>query len=173
MQPLSSFSSTQRNLQLDLFLPVLSCLSMETVSLILHIVCICKDLTSYYIPAAAALGGPGPLAALALHPQHHGAPEAGAARQPPQQQPRQQGGDRAPVLCCTVVLYCTVYCRWGPPMWCTAATPPPPATSTRTPTQVTVRRTLILLFRHHCELRLKILQAFNKQFTISAVEYCD
>ena len=71
---------------------------METVSLILHIVCICKEFTSYYIPAAAALGGPGPLPALALHPQHHGAAEAGAARQPPQQQPRQQGGDRPRVL---------------------------------------------------------------------------
>ena len=31
----------------------------------------------------------------------------------------------------------------------------------------------LLLDNHHCELRLKILQAFNKQFTISAVEYCD
>ena len=76
---------------------------METVSLILHIVCICKEFTSYYIPAAAALGGPGPLPALALHPQHHGAAEAGAARQPPQQQPRQQGGDRTRVLCCIVL----------------------------------------------------------------------
>ena len=40
MQPLYSFSSTQKNLQLESFLPVLSCPPMETVSLILHIVCV-------------------------------------------------------------------------------------------------------------------------------------
>ena len=68
---------------------------MKTVSLILHIVwCVFEMSLKVLLAAPAALGGPGPLAALPLHPQHHGAAEAGAARQPPQQQPRQQGGCR-------------------------------------------------------------------------------